>query len=137
MDLLTAQVVVVIYMTSKSFMDLLNLAALRVRYLGLEVVGEATRCAIEREMGFLLLSISCRSRFSPLALPLIRFCITEADLLLLPTEVLFSFEAKLLLDLALLVPSITTAPLCTFSSFFATFNRSLLTRPACILPNAD
>ena len=32
-------------------MDLLNLAALRVRYLGLEVVGEATRCAIEREMG--------------------------------------------------------------------------------------
>ena len=41
----------VIHMTSKSFMDLLNLAALRVRYLGLEVVGEATRCAIEREMG--------------------------------------------------------------------------------------
>ena len=38
-------------MTSKSFMDLLNLAALRVRYLGLEVVGEDTRCAIEREIG--------------------------------------------------------------------------------------
>ena len=31
-------------------MDLLSLAALRVRYLGLEV-GEATRCAIERDMG--------------------------------------------------------------------------------------
>ena len=39
------------HMTRRSFMDLLILAALRVRYLGLEVVGEATRCAIEREMG--------------------------------------------------------------------------------------
>ena len=38
------------HMTRRSFMDLLILAALRVRYLGLEV-GDATRWAIERDMG--------------------------------------------------------------------------------------
>ena len=81
--------------------------------------------------------MSCSNLFSPaLVLPTLAiFCDTDwmsaADLLLLLQA---SEELLLLLSRD---PSSTMAPRWVFSSFLASFSRSLLTRPICILPRAD